>query len=260
MELGLNNKKALILGSSSGIGRAIAKSLALEGCNVHIASRNEVNLAKIKDEIKSDYSVDCRYGIIDLTQKDSVEEFISSQKDLNFDILVNNTGGPPPSSTANTPDDVWGMYIQSIILNIITITNKIIPYMKRKKWGRVITITSSGVVQPIENLLVSNTLRPAITGYMKTLSNEVSQYGITVNTVMPGRIMTDRTIQVNQSRADKLGITYDEAIERSSIEIPIKRYGKPEEFGDFICFLASKKASYITGSNLRVDGGLIRNT
>ena len=131
--------------------------------------------------------------------------------------------------------------------------------MKKKNWGRILTITSSGVIQPIDNLLISNTLRPAITGYMKTLSNEVSQYGITVNTIMPGRIMTNRTLQVNQSRADKMGITYDEAINRSSSEIPIKRYGKSEEFGDVVCFLASEKASYITGSNLRVDGGLIRN-
>ena len=131
--------------------------------------------------------------------------------------------------------------------------------MKKNKWGRVITITSSGVVQPINDLLISNTLRPAITGYMKTLSNEVSQHGITVNTIMPGRILTNRTLQVNQSKADKVGISYEDAIDISSSEIPIKRYGKPEEFGDVVCFLASEKASYISGSNFRVDGGLIRS-
>ena len=131
--------------------------------------------------------------------------------------------------------------------------------MIEKNWGRVITITSSGVIQPIDNLLVSNTLRPAITGFMKTLSNEIAEYGVTVNTVMPGRIHTERTLEVNTERAKLLGISYDEAISISSGEIPVKRYGTPEEFASVLCFLASEKASYITGSNIRVDGGLIRS-
>ena len=131
--------------------------------------------------------------------------------------------------------------------------------MIKKNWGRVITITSSGVVQPIDNLSVSNTLRPAVTGFMKTLSNQVAEHGITVNTVMPGRITTDRTLEVNTRRAKSLGISYDEAISISSNEIPIRRYGTPEEFASVLCFLASEKASYINGSNIRVDGGLIRS-
>ena len=180
-------------------------------------------------------------------------------KSSDFNILINNTGGPPPSNTSNTKSDYWEKYINSIILNTIKVTDNLLDYMKENKWGRVITITSSGVVQPINDLLISNTLRPAITGYMKSLSNEVSQYGITVNTIMPGRILTNRTLQINQSKADKAGISYEEAIDISSSEIPIKRLGKPEEFGDVVCFLASEKASYISGSNFRVDGGLIRS-
>ena len=131
--------------------------------------------------------------------------------------------------------------------------------MIQKKWGRVITVTSSGVIQPIDNLLVSNTLRPAITGFMKTLSNEVAKYGVTVNTIMPGRITTERTLEVNTQRAKELGISYDEAISISSQEIPMRRYGTPEEFANILCFLVSEKASYINGSNIRVDGGLIRS-
>jgi 3-oxoacyl-[acyl-carrier protein] reductase len=260
MELGLKNKKALILGSSSGLGLSIAEVLSQEGCNLILASRNVNKLESIRDQIQQNSKVNCDIFKLDLTERHSVDSFIESLKNSDVNILINNTGGPPPSNTANTQASVWETYVQSIIVNIIKITDIVLPSMKEKKWGRIITITSSGVVQPIDNLLVSNTLRPAITGYMKTLSNEVAQYGITVNSVMPGRIMTDRTLQINQARADKLGITYDEAIEKSSAEIPIKRYGQSDEFGNVVCFLASEKASYITGSNIRVDGGLIRST
>ena len=260
MELGLKNKRALILGSSSGLGLSIAEVLSQEGCNLILASRNVNKLKSIRDQIQQKSKVNCDIFKLDLTERHSVDSLIESLKNSDVDILINNTGGPPPSNTANTQASVWETYVQSIIVNIIKITDVVLPSMKEKKWGRILTITSSGVVQPIDNLLVSNTLRPAITGYMKTLSNEVAQYGITVNSVMPGRIMTDRTLQINQARADKLGITYDEAIEKSSAEIPIKRYGQSDEFGNVVCFLASEKASYITGSNIRVDGGLIRST
>ena len=260
MELGLKNKRALIMGSSSGLGLSIAEALSLEGCDLILASRNIDKLESIRGEIQQQSNVNCDIFKLDLTDTHSVNSLIESLKNSDVDILINNTGGPPPSNTANTQASAWETYIQSIIVNIIKITDMVLPSMKKNKWGRIITITSSGVVQPIDNLLVSNTLRPAITGYMKTLSNEVAQYGITVNSVMPGRIMTDRTLHINQARADKLGITYDEAIEKSSAEIPIKRYGQSDEFGSVVCFLASEKASYITGSNIRVDGGLIRST
>ena len=259
MDLGLKSKKALVFGASSGLGMASAKSLAAEGADIFLIARDEKKLEDVRDEIEKNYSVPCDYACFDMTQVVDVNNFVNNFMSKSFDILVNNTGGPPPSNSLNTTYDGWEKYINSIILNTIRVTNTLVTSMKKKNWGRILTITSSGVIQPIDNLLISNTLRPAITGYMKTLSNEVSQYGITVNTIMPGRIMTNRTLQVNQSRADKMGITYDEAINRSSSEIPIKRYGKSEEFGDVVCFLASEKASYITGSNLRVDGGLIRN-
>ena len=259
MDLGLKSKKALVFGGSSGLGLAAARSLAAEGAEIFLISRDKKKLKSARDEIKKDFGVSCEYACFDMTNSDEIDNFINNIKSSDFNILINNTGGPPPSNTSNTKSDYWEKYINSIILNTIKVTDNLLDYMKENKWGRVITITSSGVVQPINDLLISNTLRPAITGYMKTLSNEVSQYGITVNTIMPGRILTNRTLQVNQSKADKAGISYEEAIDISSSEIPIKRLGKPEEFGDVVCFLASEKASYISGSNFRVDGGLIKS-
>ena len=169
MELGLKNKRALILGSSSGLGLSIAEALSLEGCNLILASRNIDKLESVRDQLQKKSRVNCDIFGLDLTDTNSVDSFTESLKNIDVDILINNTGGPPPSNTTNTQASVWETYVQSIIVNIIKITDIVLPSMKEKKWGRIITITSSGVVQPIDNLLVSNTLRPAITGYMKTL-------------------------------------------------------------------------------------------
>ena len=259
MDLGLKAKNAIIFGASSGLGRAAAHSLASEGCNTTLIARDSEKLKTVNKEILQSHKVISDYIVADLTKDHDVSSLLAGISDRKYDILINNTGGPPPSNPIDTDSHTLDLFVKSLLLNTIRITNSLIPSMIEKKWGRVITITSSGVVQPIDNLTVSNTLRPAVTGFMKTLSNQIAMHGITVNTVMPGRITTDRTLEVNTQRAKSLGISYDEAISISSNEIPARRYGTPEEFGSVLCFLASEKASYINGSNIRVDGGLIRS-
>ena len=259
MDLGLKSKNAIIFGASSGLGKATANSLAAEGCNITLVARDHSKLKILYGEILQEHNLSSDYFTVDLTEDRDVVSLLEDLSNRKYDILINNTGGPTPSKATNTEDEAWDIYIKSIVLNTIKITKSLVPGMIERNWGRVITITSSGVIQPIDNLLISNTLRPAITGFMKTLSNEVAEYGVTVNTVMPGRIHTERTLEVNTERAKLLGISYDEAISTSSGEIPVKRYGTPEEFASVLCFLASEKASYITGSNIRVDGGLIRS-
>jgi len=259
MDLGLKAKNAIVFGASSGLGRAVAHSLASEGCHTTLIARDSEKLKIVSNEILIAHKVTSDYFSADLTKDHDVSSLMADISDRKYDILINNTGGPPPSSPIDTDKNALDLFVKSILLNTIRITNSLIPSMIEKNWGRVITITSSGVVQPIDNLSISNTLRPAITGFMKTLSNQVAEHGITINTVMPGRITTDRTFEVNTQRAKSLGISYDEAISISSNEIPVRRYGTPEEFASVLCFLASEKASYINGSNIRVDGGLIRS-
>ena len=259
MDLGLKSKNAIIFGASSGLGRAVANSLAAEGCNITLIARDSGKLKIASEQILKVHKVSLDYFVADLTKDRDVSSLLADINNRKYDILINNTGGPPTSSPTNIDYNILDNFIKSIVLNTIKITNSLIPNMIEKNWGRVITITSSGVVQPIDNLSASNILRPAITGFMKTLSNQIAVHGITVNTVMPGRITTERTLEVNTQRAKSLGVSYDEAISISSDEIPIKRYGTPEEFANVLCFLASEKASYINGSNIRVDGGLIRS-
>jgi 3-oxoacyl-[acyl-carrier protein] reductase len=259
MDLGLKAKNAIIFGASSGLGKAAAHSLASEGCNTTLVARDAEKLKIVSKEILQAHKVSSDYIAADLMKDNDVSALIEGVCDREYDILINNTGGPPPSNPIDTDNNALELFVKSILLNTIRITNSLIPSMIEKNWGRVITITSSGVVQPIDNLSVSNTIRPAVTGFMKTLSNQISEHGITVNTVMPGRITTERTLEVNTQRAKSLGISYDEAISISSNEIPLGRYGTPEEFASVLCFLASEKASYINGSNIRVDGGLIRS-
>lgn len=260
MDLGIKGKKALILGASSGLGRDIAKKLADEGCNIVIASRDIDKLQILATEIRNKAKVIVEPYQVDLEKIEDLSLLCNSiEKSMEIDILVNNTGGPPPSGSLDVSDDIWSKYVQSIILSTIKITESAVKRMKVLKWGRIVTITSSGVVQPIENLSISNTLRPAIVGFMKSLSNEIAQYNITVNTIIPGRILTDRTSTVNTAKAKKYNISYEEMLDKSVQEIPMKRFGSPDEFASVLAFLVSQRAGYVTGHMMRVDGGLIKS-
>ena len=260
MDLGIQGKKALVLGASSGLGREISKKLADEGCNLVIASRDAVKLGLLATEIRDKSGVEVEIYQVDLQRIEDLTLLCSLiEERMEIDILVNNTGGPPPSSSLNVSDDIWSNYIQSIILSTIKITESAVKRMKDLNWGRVVTITSSGVVQPIENLSISNTLRPAIVGFMKSLSNEIAPHKITVNNIIPGRILTDRSTVINTVKAKKYNISYEEMLDKSAQEIPMKRFGSPEEFASVLAFLVSERASYVTGHMMRVDGGLIKS-
>ncbi len=258
MDLGIAGRNALVLGASGGLGRAIATRLAGEGANVAAAGRSpdalRATAAQIEAAGVTASPVEWDLGDVDAAAR-VVDEVTRSLGPI--DILVNNTGGPPPTSVAGQDPKQWLAHFQSMVLSVIAITDRVLPGMRERKWGRIITSTSSGVVAPIPNLGISNTLRLSLVGWSKTLAREVARDGITANIVLPGRIATDRIRFLDEQKAKREGRPADEVAAESTASIPVGRYGKPEEYGDAVAFLASARASYITGSIIRVDGGLI---
>jgi 3-oxoacyl-[acyl-carrier protein] reductase len=250
MDLGLNGRKALVLGASRGLGRAIAAALAEEGATVYAAARNAE-------------SADLADGIIpvtlDLSDRNSVDALTKRLiAEGGVDILVNNSGGPKPGPAAGQEASAWASAFEQMALSIFAITDALLPAMIERRWGRIITIGSSGVVQPIPNLALSNGVRGAISGWSKTLAAEVARHGVTVNMILPGRIETDRLLELDAAKAAKTGMSADAVRKASHDDIPAGRYGMPEEFAAVATFLASQQASYVTGAQIRVDGGLVR--
>jgi len=260
MDLGIAGKKALVFGASSGLGRAIAIELAIEGAQVTLCSRNEEKLASLAESL-SELGCSANYVVIDLASAADRATLVNNLMDASqgYDILINNGGGPPPSTTSETTAEQWLASFNTMLLSTFEITQAVLPYMRKKQWGRIINVVSNGVIQPIPNLSISNTLRAGVIGWAKTLSNEEAAHGITVNSVLPGRIDTDRIKALDASRADRTGQSVDAIAKESLKAIPAGRYGKPDEFAAAAVFLASDRASYITGSMLRVDGGLIKS-
>lgn len=260
MDLGLIGKNALVLGASQGIGAAIAEVLAQEGCNLYLGARRSEHIKALARDLNKKYEIQTEPYQIDLMEATSVEELcLTIKKDWEIDILLNNTGGPPPSPSTGVSDKVWNDSLQSLLMSTIRVTEAATEGMKKRKWGRILTIASSSVIQPIPNLGVSNTVRSALVGFSKTLSNEVAKDGVTVNMILPGRIDTERLAAIDKTSANIQGITYEEARDRSRASIPAGRYGTVNEFADVAVFLMSSCASYVTGSLIRVDGGIIRS-
>jgi 3-oxoacyl-[acyl-carrier protein] reductase len=260
MDLGIKGKRALVLASSQGLGLGIATKLCEEGANVVISGRNGDKLAAVAEKLNADCAGSADYVVVDLSDADAAKTLYAAAKDKlgGVDILVNNTGGPPPGSV-DTPDtELWRQQIDTMLVRIIEITNLCVEDMKAAGWGRVLTVASSGVIQPIFNLAMSNTIRSAIVGWNKSLSNEIAADGITVNMLLPGRIATDRLKQLDQANAEKLGKSLEEVSAAAQATIPAGRYGTPEEFGNVGAFLCSEPASYMTGGLIRCDGGAIK--
>jgi 3-oxoacyl-[acyl-carrier protein] reductase len=256
MDLGIQNKVALVLASSKGLGRAIACSLAKEGAKVVLTGRSEELLNATAQEIRAQGGF--AYVLPwDLHQLDQIDAKVTQieQEVGPIEILVNNSGGPPMSSAFNQPAELWQTNFNNMVLMIMKVTDRVLPGMRTRKWGRIITTTSSGTIAPIANLAISNTLRLALNGWTKTLANEVASEGITVNIILPGRILTDRILHLDQQRSKTENKPIEEITQKSVSSIPMKRYGTPEEYADAATFLASQRASYITGTSLRVDGG-----
>ena len=258
MDLGLKGKTALVLAGGGGLGRAVGKALAAEGANVGIADIDEGAANRSADEIKKTgaTALSIVWDLADLISIDSHVSAVESGLGP-IDVLVNITGGPPPTPASGQNTDLWSKHFQSMVLSVIALTDRVLPSMKSRKWGRVITSTSSGVVAPIPNLGVSNALRLSLVGWSKTLAREVARDGITANIILPGRIATERIHFLDEAKAKREGKTVEAVTSESTGSIPMGRYGRPEEYADAVTFLASDRASYITGSIIRVDGGLI---
>jgi 3-oxoacyl-[acyl-carrier protein] reductase len=258
MDLGLRGKIALVLGGGGGLGRAIARSLAREGARIAAADIDAAALEQTVRDVQEAGSegLPLEWDLADLALIDARVRAIESRFGP-VDLLVNNTGGPPPTPASGQDPALWSKSFQSMVLSVIAITDRVLPGMRERKWGRVITSTSSGVVAPIPNLGISNALRLSLVGWSKTLAREVGRDGITVNIILPGRIATDRIRFLDEAKAKREGRPVEEVASESTSSIPIGRYGRPEEYADVVAFLASERASYLTGSILRVDGGLI---
>ncbi|KIN76130.1 SDR family oxidoreductase [Sulfitobacter mediterraneus] len=255
MDLELNGKRALVLGASRGLGMAIAKSLAAEGATVFAAARSRDKIADWAEGMTD--VTPLALDLADLSQVDGVVDELL--KDGGVDIIVNNGGGPPPGTAQSAERGQWLTHFEAMAANLFHLNTRLLPAMKGRGWGRIVSITSSGVEQPIPNLALSNGIRSAVVGWSKTLANEVAGDGITVNVVMPGRIHTQRVDELDAAAAKRTETDVADVAAKSRATIPAGRYGKPEEFADVVTFLASARAGYVTGSKIRIDGGSIKS-
>ena len=260
MDFGLKGKTALVLAAGGGLGRATAIALAKEGANVAIAGIRAKSIDETMAELNTvgGRTMSLLWDLADLSVIDANISKIETELGP-VDILFNNTGGPPPTTAAGQDTTVWAQQFQAMVLSVIAITDRVLPGMKTRKWGRIITNTSSGIITPIPNLGISNALRASLVGWSKTLAREVAKEGITANIVVPGRIATSRVAALNKARAQREGRTEEEVAAETISNIPVGRFGKPEEFGDLVAFLASERTAYITGSIFRIEGGMIPN-
>ena len=262
MNLNLKNKNAIVCASSQGLGKAAAMDLAMEGVNLAICSRDQKNIDRAIKEIlmKTDQNIKILSLEVNL---DSPEEINAFYKEVesnlgSVDILVNNTGGPPPSSFDQISDEDWLNAFNSTMMSSVRLSRAVIPHMKENNWGRIINISSVSVKTPVNGLFLSNSLRMGVLGWAKALADELAVYGVTVNTVCPGYTRTERVEAILESQSSSSGLSKEEIEKTIAGNIPMKRVGEPEDLAGLITFLASEKANYMTGLAVQVDGGSAR--
>ena len=257
MNINLDGKRALVCGSSQGIGRACAMSLAKQGASITLFARNEGRLKKSLSELPCNNKQTHDFLIADFSRPEEVKQVIDThlKKDIRYQILINNTGGPPPGLAHKATFEEFRLGIDLHLISSHALVLALLTGMKASHYGRIINITSTSVKQPIYGLGVSNTLRGAVANWAKTLANELGPFGITVNNVLPGATNTGRLTTIFENKAAKQHKTVDEIEYEEKSIIPLGRFGEPEEIASAVGFLASPAASYITGINMSVDGG-----
>lgn len=262
MDLGIDGKRALVSGASQGIGRGIAEALAAEGVRVVLCSRNGEKCAANAQEITEKYGVEAHGIACDLADPVAIEAAAAyAQETLGrIDILVNNTGGPPLGAISQVDSETWQAQFEAMVLSVFKLTGHVLPGMRERQWGRILIVSSTGVVEPIPVLGISNTLRASLANWAKTLSFEVASDNVTVNMLMPGRIGTERLEQFYQANVERTGRSIEEVKAEVAAEIPRGRVGRVEEFAALAAFLAGQNAGYITGTATAIDGGLTRRS
>jgi 3-oxoacyl-[acyl-carrier protein] reductase len=260
MDLGLHGRVALVAGASRGLGRAVAEELAAEGMELVLCARGDVALNQAADAIGAASGRRVVACPANLSEPGEAERVVQTALDTfgRVDVLVTNTGGPPPGRFESHSREAWHQAVRQLLDSVLDLTRAVLPGMKARRWGRIINVTSIAVKQPVENLVLSNSLRAAVTGMARTLANEVASLGITVNNVLPGYTRTERVVELAAHNAAARGVDTAEAFAQWEREIPMARLGEPDEFAALVAFLASERASYITGTSIPVDGGWIK--
>ena len=260
MEFGLTDKIAVVGASSKGLGRAIALGLAQEGAKVTICARNSDALDATAADIRRQTGSEVLAVPTDVSQPEQVDALINAaiSRFGGIDILVNNAGGPRAGRFAELAAEDYQMAVQLNLMSTINLCRAVVPVMQARGGGRIINLTSVSVKQPVDGLMLSNMARTGVIGFAKTLATELAPDNILVNNVCPGIIFTDRIQQLATVRAEEAGITFEEALERMTADIPLGRIGEPAEFANLVVFLASERASYITGTTIQVDGGMVK--
>ncbi len=257
MDLGLRDKVALVAASSRGLGRAVAEELAAEGARLVLCARGEAALRETAASIEQASGQRVVAVAADLGEVAGVERVVAEAVRAfgRVDVLVTNTGGPPSGPFESHSSDVWRDAVRHNLESVLNLTRLVIPGMRERRWGRIINVTSIAAKQPVANLILSNTVRAGVTGFARTLANEVAPSGITVNNVLPGYTRTRRVEDLAAQLAAARGTAPNAAVEAWESEIPMARLGEPREFAALVAFLASERASYITGTSITVDGG-----
>jgi 3-oxoacyl-[acyl-carrier protein] reductase len=261
MDLGLKGRSAIVAAASTGLGYAVAKELAREGARVAICARTAADLEKAADAIRKETGADVYSQTVDVKDAAAVSQFVA-EVDKRFgriDICVTNSGGPPSKLFADTKPEDWRAAVDLLLMSTVFFARETLPRMQKNKWGRFITITSYAVKQPVDGLLLSNSIRSAVTGLARTLANEYAAHGITVNNVCPGYTGTDRLGELAETISKRTGVTQEEVFAGWKKQIPVGRIGTPEEFAAVVAFLASERANYVNGTSIAIDGGIVRS-